>query len=100
MARIVGCKNFTVVSISFLPEFSFSDTYNSEGIRGREGTIFTLPYHVHPLRNIQTFIFSFASEMITFLFSIVVHVTIIFLLDSITLYLSVFNPNAAKCGPE
>ena len=89
MAMIVGYKHFTVVLCFFLSGFSFADTNNSYQSRGSKGTIFILRYHVHPLPNIQTITCSFSSEMITFLFSIVVHVTTILLLDSITLFLEI-----------
>ena len=85
MARIVRCKHFKVVSISFLSGLSYGD--NSKESTGKERTIFILPYHDHPLSNFQTFICSFASETITFLFSIVSNLTTIFWLNNITPFL-------------
>ena len=73
----------------FLSGFSFVDTDNSHESREKDGTIFILCYHVCPLPNILTFICSFASEMITFLFSIAAHTARIFLLDNITQLLEI-----------
>ena len=56
---VFGIFNF----FFFLSGFSFTDTDDSQGNRGREGTIFIPLYHFHPLTNIQTFIFNFAREM-------------------------------------
>lgn len=89
MAMIVGYKHLTVVLCFFLSRFSFADTDNSYQSRGSKGTIFILRYHVHQLPNIQKITCSFASDMITFLFPTVVHVTTILLLDSITSLLEI-----------
>ena len=45
---------------NFLSGFFFTDTDNSQDNRGREGTIFYSTLPLHPLTNIQTFIFNFA----------------------------------------
>ena len=79
----------TVVSFFFLPRFSFPYTDNSHKNRRSKGTIFILCYHVYPFQNIQRFICSFTSERVTFLFSILAHVTAMFLLYNITLLLEI-----------
>ena len=47
----------------FLSGFSFTDTDNSQGSRGRRGPSFIPLYHFDPLTNIQTFICNFAREI-------------------------------------
>ena len=48
---------------TFFYAFSFADSQNS---MGRKGRIFIPFYHFHPLTNIQAFICSFAYEMTAF----------------------------------
>ena len=47
----------------FLSEFFFKETDKSYDTRGKEGTIFTPPYHYDLLTDIHTFVWSFTVEM-------------------------------------
>ena len=65
--------------------FFFTGTDDWQDSRERDRTLL-IPFH-HVFTNIQTYIYNYVSEMITFLFLTVAHVSTILLLNVIVIHL-------------
>ena len=65
VTNIIGARIQKLYRSFFFYEFSYTDTDDRKNRRGKKRTVIIPLYHFHPLKNIQTLICSFASEMTT-----------------------------------
>ena len=65
VTNVIGARIQKLYRSFFFYEFSYTDTDDRKNRRGKKRTVIIPLYHFHPLKNIQTLICSFASEMTT-----------------------------------